>query len=44
MFGSIFVKLILDTIDFSGIDLARINFEIKWFMFDNTSKSDSDRK
>ena len=44
VFGSAFVELILDKIDFSIIDLVRINFEIKWFMFVSTSKSDSDRK
>ena len=44
VFGSTFIELILDIIDFSKIDLARINSEIKWFMFDNISKSDFDRK
>ena len=44
MFGSIFVELILDRIDFVGIDLGRIDFEVKWFMFGNFSKSDSDIK
>ena len=44
MFGSAFIELILDKIDFVEIDLVRIDFEIKWFMFDNSSKSDSDKK
>ena len=29
VFGSAFVELILDIIDFVGIDLIRIDFEIK---------------
>ena len=29
MFGPAFVELILDRIDFVGIDLVRINFEVK---------------
>ena len=44
VFGYVFVELILDRIDFSRIDLVRINIEIKWFMFGSTSKSDSDIK
>ena len=44
VFGSAFVKLILDRIDFIKIDLVRIDFEIKLFMFSNSSKSNSDRK
>ena len=44
MFGSGFVELILDRIDLIGIDLVRIDFEVKWFMFGSSSKSNSDRK
>ena len=44
MFGFIFVKLILNRINFVEIDLVRIDFEIKWFMFSSSSKSDSDKK
>ena len=44
MFSSAFVELILDRIDLGGIDLARIDFEVKWFMFGSSSKSDSNRK
>ena len=39
MFGSAFVELILDIIDFVGID-----FEVKLFMFSSSSKSNSDEK
>ena len=39
VFDFTFVELILDIINFD-----RINFEIKWFMFGSTFKSDSDRK
>ena len=39
MFDFTFVELILDRIDFVGID-----FEIKWFMFDSSSKNDYGRK
>ena len=44
MFGSTFVEFILDRIDFINIDLIRIDFEVKWFMFGSSSKSDSNRK
>ena len=44
MFGSIFIELILDRINFIGIDLVKIDFEVKWFIFKNFSKSDSDIK
>ena len=44
MFGFAFVELILDRIDFDRIDLIRIDFEVKWFIFGSSSKSDSDRK
>ena len=44
VFGSVFVELILNRIDFIKIDLIRINFEAKLFMFSSSSKSDSDRK
>ena len=44
MFGFTFVELILDRIDFIKIDLVRIDLEVKWFMFGNTSKNDFDRK
>ena len=44
MFGFTFVELILDIIDFDGIDLVIIDFEVKWFMFGSTFRSDSDRK
>ena len=40
MFDSIFVELILDRIDFIGINLVRIDFEKKRFMFSSFSKSD----
>ena len=33
VFGSAFVKLILDRIDFIKIDLVRIDFEIKLFIY-----------
>ena len=39
MFDSTFIELILHRIDF-----VRIDFEIKLFMFSNSSKSDCDRK
>ena len=42
--SSTFVKLILDRNNFIEINLVKINFEEKWFIFDNSSKSDSDRK
>ena len=44
VFGSIFIELIIGRIDFVGINLARIDFEVKWFMFDSLSKSDFDIK
>ena len=44
MFDSAFVELNLDRIDLVKIDLARIDFEIKWFIFDSSSKSNYDRK
>ena len=44
MFGSAFVKLILDIIDFVEIDLVRIDFKAKWFMFGYSIKIDSNRK
>ena len=44
MFGFIFVELILDKIDFVIIDLVRINFEVKLFMFGSFSKSDYEIK
>ena len=44
VFGSTFVKLILDIINFVEIDLIRINFEIKWFIFDSSFKSIYNRK
>ena len=44
VFGSNFVELILDRIDFIEIDLVRIDFEEKWFLFGTSSKSDSDKK
>ena len=44
VFGSAFIELILDIIDFIKIDLVRIDFEIKLFIFGNSFKSDSDRK
>ena len=36
--------IILDRINFIGIDLVKINFEIKLFMFSNFSKSNFDKK
>ena len=44
MFSSVFIVLILERINFIGIDLIRINFKIKWFMFNNSFKSNFDRK
>ena len=44
VFGFTFVELILDRIDFDRIDLIRIDFEVKWFIFGSSSKSDSDIK
>ena len=44
VFDSVFVKLILDRIDFVRIYLVRNDFEVKWFMFGNSSKGDFDRK
>ena len=44
MFGSNFIELILDRINFVVIDLVRIDFEVKWFIFGSSSKSDSDIK
>ena len=42
--GSAFIELILHKIDFDGINLVRINFEAKLFMFNSLSKSDYDKK
>ena len=39
IFGFAFVELILDIINFVEID-----FEVKWFMFGNSSKSDYNKK
>ena len=44
VFGSTFIELILDRIDFVIIDLVRIDFEVKWFMFGSFSKNDPDKK
>ena len=44
VFGFTFVELILDRIDFVGIDLVKIDFEIKLFIFCSFSKSNSNRK
>ena len=33
MFGSTFIELIIDRVDFVKIDLVRIDFEIKWFIY-----------
>ena len=39
-----FVELILGRINSVRINLVRTDFEIQWFMFGSSSKSDSDRK
>ena len=44
MFGCTFVELILDKIDFIGINLVRIDFEVKLFIFGSSSKSNSNKK
>ena len=44
MFSCTFVKLILDKIDFIEIDLVKIDFEVKLFIFGSSSKSDSNKK
>ena len=40
----VFIKMILDIIDFIKIDLVRIDFEIKLFIFDSFFKNNLDRK
>ena len=44
IFGSTFVELILDRIDFIGINLIRIDFEINWFIFGSFVKNDFNKK
>ena len=44
VFSFTFIELILNRIDFVEIDLVRITFEVKQFMFDSFSNSDSDKK
>ena len=44
MFNSTYVELILDRINFVEIDLIRIDFDVKWFIFGSSSKSDYDIK
>ena len=44
MSSSAFVELILDEIDFVRIDLIKIDFKVKWFIFCSSFKSDSDKK
>ena len=43
VFGSWFIKLILERINFVRIDLIKIDFKAKQFIFGISFKSDSDR-
>ena len=44
MFSSAYVELILGRINSVKINLIRIDFEIKWFIFDSSSKNNYDIK